>query len=443
MASRLLLLAVLARAASLAAAAAAPPPDWSGVRAVLAAGVAARTTPGLVAGVRDAAGAVAFFDAFGSLTYGEPTPLGQPNSATTVGTLFDMASCSKLIGPVTTAARLYQLGVLPALDTPVSDEALLGGRFAANGKRDVTLRNLLLHDAGFPPDPVPSYASTAFSCPATAVQPNPPLTLSCVEQIFAAVLAQTLEAPPGAQYVYSDLSMITMLFAVGRVVARAQPPLVAPDEFRDECVVLAPDHDSGTYALCAYEAFWRLHMKPQLFAAGADAPTTYLPPEEQWPLAAPTYIDESYRHEIMQGVVSDANAYASGGVSGHAGIFSTLGDVLNFTSVWQYPGALLNATTIALWTTVANATFSSRALGWVTQASSDLYFGCGNLSSSTFYHTGYTGTLMCVDPARNISTVLLTTRCYYNDTNSDEIHALRQAFNNAVITALDGSGVVA
>ena len=411
--------------------------DWSAVRAVLAAGVAARTTPGLVAGVRDASGAVAFFEATGSLTYGEPTPLGQPNSATTVDTLFDMASCSKLLGPVTAAARLYELGLLPPLDTPVSDEALLGHRFASHAKNNVTLRNLLLHDAGFPPDPEPGYSTPAFGCPATAVQPLPPLTLSCVEQIFLAVLAQPLEAPPGAQYVYSDLSMITLLFAVGRVVARASPPLVRPEDFRAECVALGPDRDSGTYALCAYEAWWRLAIRPRLFAAGADAPTSYLLPAASWPLAAPTYNDSSYRHEVMQGAVSDANAYASGGVSGHAGIFSTLGDVLNFTAVWQYgDSGLLNATTIAAWTAVANASFSPRALGWVTQAATDSYMGCGNFSVSTFYHTGFTGTLMCVDPARNISTVLLTTRVYPAEGNVAAIQELRQAFNNAVLAAL-------
>ena len=411
--------------------------DWTGVRAVLSAGVAARTTPGLVAGVRDARGAVAFFEPFGALTYGEPTPLGAPNSAVTVDTLWDMASCSKLLGPVTAAARLYELGLLPPLDTPVADEALLGGRFAAHGKRDVTLRNLLLHDAGFPPDPTPGYSTPAFACPATPVQPLPPLTLSCVEQIFASVLEQTLEAAPGAQFVYSDLSMITLLFAVGRVVARAQPPLVRPEDFRAECVAIGPDRDSGTFALCAYEAWWRLSVRPRLFAAGAAAPTTYLPERAEWPLAAPTYNDSAYRHEIMQGAVSDANAYASGGVSGHAGIFSTLGDVLNFTAVWQYGASgLLNSTTVAYWTAVANATFSPRALGWVTQAATDTYMGCGNLSATTFYHTGYTGTLMCVDPARNISTVLLTTRVYPDESNIGAIQLLRQAFNNAVLVAL-------
>ena len=64
------------------------------------------------------------------------------------------------------------------------------------------------------------------------------------------------------------------------------------------------------------------------------------------------------------------------------------------------------------------------------------YMGCGNLSASTFYHTGYTGTLMCVDPERNISTVLLTTRVYPDEQNVGGIQQLRQAFNNAVLAAL-------
>ena len=413
----------------------AAPPDWSGVRAALARGLAARVTPGLAAGVRTADGVVAFFEAHGALTYGEPTPLGAPNSPTTVDTLFDLASCSKLVGPVTAAARLYELGLLPPLDTPVADAALLGPAFAASGKAAVTLRHLLLHDAGLPPDPSPGYGAAAFGCPATAVQPTPPLALSCVEAIFAAVLNQSLVRPPGEEYVYSDLSMITLLFAVGRVAARAG--LVDAGDFRAECAALAPAPGGGAFALCAYEAYWRLAIKPRLFAGGAAAPTAYLLDRALWPQAQPTYADPSYRHETMQGAVGDANAYASGGISGHAGVFSTLGDVLNFTAVWQYGASgLLNATTTRAWTTVANASFSPRALGWLTQAPTDPYQGCGNLSAATFYHTGYTGQLMCVDPVRNISTVLLTSRVYPDEGNVAGILELRQSFNNAVLEAL-------
>jgi CubicO group peptidase (beta-lactamase class C family) len=429
------LAALLAVAASSSAPASSSARDWSAVQAILSAAVAARTTPGLAAGVRDSSGALAFFAAAGNLTYGEPTPLGQPSSAVdAAATLFDMASCSKLIGPVTAAARLYQLGLL-ALDAPVADRALLGPRFASHGKGAVTVRNLLLHDAGFAPDPSPSFASAAFGCPATGVRPRPPLTLSCVEQIFAAVLALPLASAPGARYVYSDLSMITLLFAVGRVVEREA--LARREDFRAECLALAPDAGSGAYALCAYEAFWRLAIKPRLFSRGAGAPTTYLPDVALWPTAMPTYWDAA-RGEVMQGAVSDANAYASGGVSGHAGLFSTLGDVLDFTAAWQYPSdaGLLNATTVALWTRVDNATFSPRALGWLTQAPTDPYQGCGNFSAATFYHTGYTGQEMCVDPARNISAVLLTSRVYTNESNVAQIQQLRQDFSNAVLAAL-------
>lgn len=144
---------------------------------------------------------------------------------------------------------------------------------------------------------------------------------------------------------------------------------------------------------------------------------------------------------VSQGAVADSNAYAHGGVAGHAGIFSTVGDILNFTAVWQPVQSagmrLLNATTIAFWTRAPNPSFSPRALGWVTQAATDTYQGCGKLSAETFYHTGFTGTLMCLDPTRNISTVLLTTRVYPNMTaNVDGILALRRNFNDAVLGVL-------
>lgn len=160
-------------------------------------------------------------------------------------------------------------------------------------------------------------------------------------------------------------------------------------------------------------------------------------------------------------------------LQGHAGIFATAPDVSSFTAVWGFgyapphaaassdggdgdaaaaralalglpaparaPGQpLLNATTVAYWTTVANATFSPRALGWITQAPTDTYKGCGySMSNATYYHTGYTGTLMCVDPTRNVTTVLLTNRVYPNSTgNTVGIQMARQMFNDAVIEAL-------
>mmetsp|Transcript_37631 Transcript_37631/g.102138 ORF Transcript_37631/g.102138 Transcript_37631/m.102138 type:complete len:81 (-) Transcript_37631:140-382(-) len=70
------------------------------------------------------------------------------------------------------------------------------------------------------------------------------------------------------------------------------------------------------------------------------------------------------------------------------------------------------------------------------------YRGCGNLSSTTYTHTGYTGTEVCNDPERGIITVLFTNRVYpiADDTSSDKIHDARAAFNNAVKEVVDGDG---
>ena len=71
----------------------------------------------------------------------------------------------------------------------LSDPSLLGPSFGGQGKADIRIRNLLLHDAGYPPDPVPGYSDPTFGCPATSL-PEPPLTFDCSERIFASLLSQ-------------------------------------------------------------------------------------------------------------------------------------------------------------------------------------------------------------------------------------------------------------
>jgi serine-type D-Ala-D-Ala carboxypeptidase len=423
--------------------------DFSHVDAVLLQAVQAGVFPGAAAAVRDSTGDLVYAAAVGNLTYGAPPPPlsgGANPPVDWAQTLFDMASCSKIIGPTTTSAYLWQEGLLPlplALDTPVASPSLLGPAYANNGKEAITLRNLLLHDAGYPPDPSPGYWQPAFGCP-NSNTPHPALDFSCADLVFAGLLNQTAVAAPGAAYVYSDLSMITLLYALGTLI-RTQGWVTGPD-FRPGCADDLVGRPGLTRA-CAFEAYWRLHILPRM---GMPS-TTYLPPPSLYGTAAPAWNDTDYRHEVLQGVVSDENSYASGGIQGHAGIFSTGFDASTFTAVWAFgyappspsPGAvpLLNASTVRAWTTAANATFSPRALGWTTQAATDTYQGCGGLSAETYYHTGYTGTLLCVDPTRNVTTVLLANRVYPNSTGETAgIQAARQAFNTAVLAALEGGG---
>lgn len=99
---------------------------------------------------------------------------------------------------------------------------------------------------------------------------------------------------------------------------------------------------------------------------------------------------------VLQGQVSDQNAYALGGIAGHAGLFSTARELFTLLHTLLFASStdpFVNATTVTKFTTVYNVTQSSRALGWDTNnyAISD-YLGCGNLSSTSWTHTGYTGT---------------------------------------------------
>ena len=96
---------------------------------------------------------------------------------------------------------------------------------------------------------------------------------------------------------------------------------------------------------------------------------------------------------------------------------------------------------MAHFTRVQNATQSSRALGWNTNAPNNDYNGCSSLSAATFTHTGYTGTQICMDPVRQIFTILLTNRVYPVTSNSGGVHAARQAFNRAAQTAFDAGPI--
>jgi CubicO group peptidase (beta-lactamase class C family) len=114
----------------------------------------------------------------------------------------------------------------------------------------------------------------------------------------------------------------------------------------------------------------------------------------------------------LHGSVHDPNAWALGGVAGHAGLFSSARDLAVFAQMLLNGGTyggirIVRPTTIARWTSVQDVA-SSRALGWDTPSavsSAGRFF-----SPRGFGHTGYTGTSIWVDPERGLFVVLLTNR---------------------------------
>jgi serine-type D-Ala-D-Ala carboxypeptidase len=384
------------------------PPFCDGVPPNLTGGVMGHAAPGIVIGAMDSpTGPPLIVAAAGRYTY------ESWDAEVTNETLWDMASCSKIMATTTAAAILYQRGLLD-LDEQIASPRLLGPDFASQGKGEITVRNCMLHNAGFPGDPNPGYSSPIFPCPQNAFY-HPGQEFSCDGIILDNLMFnQTLINVPGEVFVYSDLSMITMMFAIGKLV-RDEQLIPATTAFPPVC-------NDRTNLVCNFNAFVQI----EVFDALGMTATSYVPTNAE--LTPPEWNDPWYHHELIKGYVSDQNAYALGGVAGHAGVFTNIEDAMTLMSAWLFNThpEMINATTTALWTKVANLTQSSRALGWDTNDQS--YRWCGTFGNRTFLHIGYTGTELCADPELGVLTVVLANG-RYPYANSTGMIAYRPAIN--------------
>ena len=320
---------------------------------------------------------------FGHLTRDAKSP------AVTADTIYDVASLTKPIVTTTAIMRLVQGGEL-SLDAPV---VRFVPEWAAAAKSDpdpswrarVTVRMLLLHDSGLP-------AHRDFF-----------LQAKTPEAVLARIMAEPLVREPGKEIEYSDLGFILL----GQIVQR-----LTGDPLDEN----------------AQDIFERLQMKNSLFK----------PPKNLRSRIAPTEEDTTYRKRLLQGEVHDENAYALGGVAGHAGLFSTAGDIAEFAQMMLNGGIyaqhrILRRSTINQFTARETIGTSARALGWdvpVQPSSSGQYF-----SAKSYGHTGFTGTSLWIDPERNLFVILLTNRV--NPTRENEkIRQVRPALHDAVFESL-------
>jgi CubicO group peptidase (beta-lactamase class C family) len=139
------------------------------------------------------------------------------------------------------------------------------------------------------------------------------------------------------------------------------------------------------------------------------------------------------------GEVHDENAWALGGVSGNAGLFSTAGDVAIFAQMMLNGGIyahhrIVSRATIEKFTARQTIGASVRTLGWDVptppSSSAGKYF-----ATTSFGHTGFTGTSLWIDPERDLFVVLLTNRV--NPTRANEqIRQVRPALHDAIMESL-------
>jgi len=280
------------------------------------------------------------------------------------GDLFDLASVTKVISTTSAAMKLYEEGKLSLDSSVVSYLPEFVGPDSINTvlKSQVTVRNLLTHTAGMKPFKR-FYAMEA------------PSDSALLDSVFQA----ELDTLPGTKYMYSDIGLITL----GKILER----LAGTDlkTFTDSVI------------------FKPLQMTH----------TGYLPTDPLDRIVPTEYseLDSGFVH----GHVHDENSHSLGGITGHAGLFSTADDLARFSQMMLNGGILgdvriFTPETIALFTHRANMVpddeDNSRCLGW--DSPSGPSSGGVYLSANSFGHTGFTGTSIWIDPDNQMFVILLT-----------------------------------
>jgi CubicO group peptidase (beta-lactamase class C family) len=289
-------------------------------------------------------------------------------------TRFDLASITKVF--VATVALAYVARGALALDAPLTD---LVPEWRASAHAPITLRDILAHRAGF--------------------RSGADYRTLLDADVEAFALREPLVAAPRERVVYSDLGFI----ALGTILARA-----------------------GGGAL-------RTLVEDELRALGA-ANTGYLPRDRA---SIPATERDAWRG-LVQGAVHDEKAHLLGGVAGHAGLFGDARDVARLGE-WYLaprhgrPSPLAPALAGAAIEEQAYDPVLRRGLGWALKTTDDNSCGAA-MDAGAFGHTGFTGTVVWVDPARDLTLVVLTNAVHFG---RRDLRDVRAALADAAVAAVD------
>lgn len=333
-----------------------------------------------------------FYDrSIGRQTYDPSSPVVERT------TLYDVASLTKVLATNLAVMKLWEEGKI-SLEKTVGDY-LKWTR--GTDKANIRIRDLLLHQAGLVAF-IPFWKATmdtlaqpaeAYYRPASQkgfrveVAQNLFLRNDYPDTVWERILQSPLETP--GKYVYSDNDFY---FLWGIVEKAAGRPM---DDYLQE------------------KFYGPLGLKGTAFGPlkGARAAAT-----------APTENDQSFRKRTLQGYVHDQGAAMMGGVAGHAGLFSTAGDVATIFQMLMNGGIYggkryFKKETVEKWTAY-NTSNSRRGLGWdKPNAGADAGSTSDRCSGYTFGHQGFTGTCAWADPATGIVFVFLSNRVHPNADN--------------------------
>ncbi|MDE3113509.1 MAG: beta-lactamase family protein [Chloroflexota bacterium] len=300
-----------------------------------------------------------------------PDPDAGPDAACGDGSLFDLASLTKLA----TSALCLALVRDRVLDLAMPLREIVPD-FRGPGKDAVTLAHVLTHTAGLRWwKPLYEEASSAEEAVWLAAQEP---------------LAQSV-----GTFTYSDLGYVML---TSGLAAAGDAPFA--DQMRER--ILEPIGAEG----CGFGP------RPALACAATER-------------------DEKVRRRRLRGEVHDENAFAMGGVAGHAGLFGTAADVAALARVFGAGAVIGNDLAAFARREHARGENARRGLGVALRAPEGAM--CGRFfGRDAWGHSGFTGTSLWVDPALDLLVVLLTNRVYFGRDNDEEVYRFRIAVHEAV-----------
>ena len=299
----------------------------------------------------------------------------------TEDTIFDAASLTKVIACTPAVMRLIERGQVQ-LDAPVKTYI---PEFTGDNRDSVTVRELLTHTSGLPPD---IETKTDWHGEAEAVKK------AC---------AVKLQSKPGTGFKYSDINF----FLLGEIVQRV----------------------SGM----PLEVF----VQREIYGPLKMTDTGYLPPKEKLSRIAPTEVVDGM---LWRGVVHDPTARHMGGVAGHAGLFTTAADLARYARMLLNLGELdgvrvFKPETVKLMTSVQSPPEISakRGLGWDIDTAfsgprGDIF------PVGSYGHTGWTGGSLWIDPASKTFVIFLSNRNH--PTEAGNVILLRHQLGTLAAEAL-------
>lgn len=331
---------------------------------------------------------------------------------TTSDTIYDLASLTKPLVTALLIVKFAERGLID-LDAPAADYVR---EFDADGKRHMTIKQLLTHMTGFP-----NWR---------------PLYLEARDREDIAAALARVPAASAPRLLYSDLNYILLGILLERITAErldrlAEREICAPLNLKRTMFNPPPELKREIAATECGQVFEHANAEAELVAHGR---VEVVGASELRARSAGVY---PWRDKVIWGEVHDGNAYFMEGVAGHAGLFSTAREVFRIATQFLAGSKLFTPELLELFRKdLTTGQDTARSLAWILAATPECSAG-PLLSSTGMGHNGFTGGSVWMDPEKRRLFVLLTNRVHPK-VDATDMKAIRQRFNTLAIESLNG-----